>query len=144
MRTILRRAGVTAGALALLAAGTAVLAPTASASPTAPLLGEGSAGTGVKCVQGAVNVGLISRGEKPLAVDGIYGPATKSAVRAFQGWLGLSVDGVVGPITGDKIVFVNNEYDTPAGVVCFNFVPTDGNFCAPCNAQTANGVKSNH
>jgi len=36
---------------------------------------------------------------KPLAVDGIVGPQTKSAIEAFQKDHGLAVDGVVGPQT---------------------------------------------
>lgn len=35
----------------------------------------------------------------PLEVDGLYGPATTSAVRAFQHICGLQPDGVAGPVT---------------------------------------------
>ena len=33
------------------------------------------------------------------AIDGIFGPQTETAVRAFQTWAGLAVDGVVGDNT---------------------------------------------
>ncbi len=38
-----------------------------------------------------------------LAVDGLYGPLTRAAVRAFQEREGLQVDGVAGPITWARI-----------------------------------------
>ena len=41
---------------------------------------------------------LLSRGIK-LAVDGIYGPRTASAVTSYQRQAGLVPDGIVGPIT---------------------------------------------
>lgn len=39
-----------------------------------------------------------------LAVDGIIGPATRSAVRTFQQRNGLMVDGIVGPITEAALI----------------------------------------
>ena len=37
------------------------------------------------------------------AVDGIYGPLTKKAVRYFQSKNGLAVDGIVGPKTASAL-----------------------------------------
>jgi peptidoglycan hydrolase-like protein with peptidoglycan-binding domain len=34
-----------------------------------------------------------------IAADGVYGPQSRAAVRAFQARNGLEVDGVVGPVT---------------------------------------------
>jgi outer membrane protein OmpA-like peptidoglycan-associated protein len=49
----------------------------------------------VRWVQTSLNKILGLR----LAVDGIVGPATRSAIRNFQGQRGLTVDGIVGPQT---------------------------------------------
>lgn len=46
----------------------------------------------------------------PVVVDGIYGQATRSAVQAAQGWLGLPETGVVDGETWDEI------YDQFAGI----------------------------
>ncbi|MFZ9886524.1 MAG: peptidoglycan-binding domain-containing protein, partial [Myxococcota bacterium] len=59
--------------------------------PANTLLARGSAGEGVRRLQTALN----ERGAK-LSVDGRYGPATESAVVAFQKQAGLAPDGVAG------------------------------------------------
>lgn len=42
---------------------------------------------------------LYTLGVRPMAIDGDFGPQTKSAVIAFQGGHGLQPDGVVGDLT---------------------------------------------
>ena len=66
----------------------------ALADAASQVLRRGSAG-------GAVKVCQVSLGSKgfPVAVDGLYGPATEAAVRSFQAANALGVDGVVGPVT---------------------------------------------
>ena len=61
-------------------------------SPT--LLRRGARGEAVAALQTA----LTARGY-PLAADGIFGPATEAAVKAFQARHGLAADGITGPLT---------------------------------------------
>jgi len=42
---------------------------------------------------------LVELGYRPGPLDGLYGPITESAVKAFQAAAGLVVDGIVGPRT---------------------------------------------
>jgi peptidoglycan hydrolase-like protein with peptidoglycan-binding domain len=46
---------------------------------------------------------LRARGHA-VAVDGIFGPQTEGAVKAFQQSNGLAADGIVGPLTWPKLV----------------------------------------
>lgn len=65
----------------------------------APPQGRGGAAH-TRWVQASLNKILGLR----LAVDGQQGPATRSAVRSFQGRQGLAADGIVGPATEAAIV----------------------------------------
>ena len=42
---------------------------------------------------------LLRARNNPVAVDGIFGPNTETAVKAFQQSRGLAADGIVGPQT---------------------------------------------
>ncbi len=63
----------------------------------------GSEGEAVRAVQSQfeARAGEPGRG---LKVDGIFGPKTDDAVRAFQRATGLGVDGIVGPLTWNALV----------------------------------------
>lgn len=65
-----------------------------------PTIQRGSTGPAVREAQGILN---RKRGAR-LAVDGIFGPRTDQAVRAFQRHAGLVVDGIVGPRTWGKLL----------------------------------------
>jgi len=62
------------------------------------ILKSGSTGTSVSKLQQA----LVNKGYS-LAIDGIFGPATKSAVISFQSSQGITVDGIVGPVTWGRL-----------------------------------------
>ena len=63
---------------------------------------QGSNGDAVRAVQSQIH----SRGDgaNQITIDGIFGPVTSDAVRAFQTLLGLPVDGIVGPQTWNHLV----------------------------------------
>jgi peptidoglycan hydrolase-like protein with peptidoglycan-binding domain len=68
----------------------------------------GSTGQAVRAVQDQVNFRNNKNGHT-LAVDGIYGPKTQAAIRAFQQGVafdvhGFPVDGIVGPLTWQALV----------------------------------------
>ena len=66
---------------------------------TYPTLRRGSKGDLVMQLQD-----LLSKDGSSLAVDGIFGPGTQSAVRAFQKKHCLVVDGIVGPKTWAELL----------------------------------------
>jgi len=62
---------------------------------------RGSQGPAVSAVQHNLR---FSYGHTDLAVDGIFGPKTETAVKAFQTKFKLAVDGIVGPITWNTLI----------------------------------------
>jgi peptidoglycan hydrolase-like protein with peptidoglycan-binding domain len=63
---------------------------------------QGSNGDAVRAVQSQIH----SRGDgaNQITIDGVFGPVTSYAVRAFQTFLSLTVDGIVGPQTWNHLV----------------------------------------
>jgi HK97 family phage prohead protease len=59
-------------------------------------VGQGETGKRVSDLQERLNAGGF---KPPLKADGIFGPKTLAAVKAFQAAHGLKVDGLVGPLT---------------------------------------------
>ncbi len=47
---------------------------------------------------------LLRARNHPVAVDGIFGPNTEAAVKAFQSSKGLAADGIVGPQTWPRLI----------------------------------------
>lgn len=72
---------------------------TASKIPAYPTVRRGDKGEVVTQLQR-----LLSKDGSSLQIDGIFGPGTQSAVRAFQKKYGLTVDGIVGPQTWGKLL----------------------------------------
>jgi peptidoglycan hydrolase-like protein with peptidoglycan-binding domain len=71
---------------------------TATISPW-PLVRQGDQDHPVKTLQYL----LRARGSN-LTADGIFGPGTEAAVRAFQQQKGLAADGIVGPATWSALI----------------------------------------
>jgi hypothetical protein len=74
-----------------------------------PVLRRGSRGPAVQELQTRLNVwrkrwSRFGLGLQPLVVDGIFGPLTQGAVRAYQRAQGLVADGVVGPHTWGRLL----------------------------------------
>jgi hypothetical protein len=90
-------------------------------------LRHGSAGSDVRQLQTILN----TLGEN-IAVDGIFGDGTFSAVCDFQTWKGLEPDGVVGPKTWDAIeqAMANHAHGSHTRAAV-----SDG--LAPCSAEEA-------
>ena len=72
--------------------------------PGTPLR-NGSRGENVRIMQQFLNaIGTVYPSIPALTIDGVFGPRTENAVRAFQRQFGLTADGVIGPITWNAIV----------------------------------------
>lgn len=62
---------------------------------------QGSTGPAVQAVQHNLH---FAYSFSSLAVDGVFGTQTQSAVQTFQGTFGLGVDGIVGPVTWNGLI----------------------------------------
>jgi len=72
-------------------------------------LRNGSRGDDVRFMQQAlVDLRALNPNLPLIAVDGIFGPRTEEAIRAFQSWQGLVADGIIGPITWYAILDQRN------------------------------------
>lgn len=71
----------------------------ANHNPGQPTIAPGATGTAVKRLQRA----LRRTPDLMLRVDGIFGPQTESALKAFQEGDGLAVDGICGRATWAKL-----------------------------------------
>jgi peptidoglycan hydrolase-like protein with peptidoglycan-binding domain len=69
-------------------------------------LGPGSTGEAVKVLQRHLN----EKRRAGVAVDGVYGAATQTAVITFQTHIGMTPHGLVGPVTWRKLLW---HYDYP-------------------------------
>jgi peptidoglycan hydrolase-like protein with peptidoglycan-binding domain len=68
---------------------------------------QGASGPAVKALQTQLN----AKRRLSLAVDGIFGSGTHSAVVAFQQHAGITADGIVGPTTWRNLIW---HYDYPS------------------------------
>ncbi len=85
----------------------------APASAASGALAVGAQGDGVKELQNA----LMAFGVfVPGGADGVFGPATKTAVSNFQRWNGLAVTGEADAATASKLKLGSTPSAAPAGV----------------------------
>lgn len=105
-RTVL--AGTLAGLSTALVGGS-FAADTAQAVfiPPWPIVKRGATGHPVRTLQWM----LRQRGYA-VTVDGIFGPQTEAAVKAFQRSRGLTADGIVGPVTWPKLAITIKQGTT--------------------------------
>lgn len=102
----------------------------ASAYTYSGLMKVGMKGPGISTLQAALN---SVQNSPQVVVDGSFGPATLSAVKAFQMSKGLKADGVVGMMTGTALanatvaVITIPSNGCPAGAM---FNPTTGAKCS--------------
>lgn len=75
---------------------------------------RGSSGEAVKAVQRELNA---KRGAG-LAVDGVFGAGTESAVKSFQSHAGVTADGIVGPTTWKNLIWHYQKPDFAALGLC--------------------------
>src|ERR1041385_8390181 len=64
-----------------------------------PVVKSGSNGHPIKTLQY-----LLRASGHSVAVDGVFGPNTEAAVKAFQASHGVAADGIVGPVTWVDLV----------------------------------------
>ncbi|HEY0736819.1 MAG TPA: N-acetylmuramoyl-L-alanine amidase [Herpetosiphonaceae bacterium] len=74
---------------------------------TWPIVQRGQSGERVKTVQYLLREYGIN-----VTVDGIFGPATESAVKTFQTSKGVTADGIVGAATWEVLAFVTKRNDS--------------------------------
>ncbi|WP_367826586.1 peptidoglycan-binding domain-containing protein [Streptomyces sp. LMG1-1-1.1] len=119
-KTPMVRLGFVAASTALAVAAWA--AP-AQANPSAPWIGYGQTNTynGVRCVQHLINSLYMQTNYHQVAEDGIFGPDTAGAIKAYQQSEHLDVDGIVGPTTGTALIIATYGGN---GTGCDYYVPT--------------------
>jgi hypothetical protein len=71
--------------------------------PAGTLLEYGSTGDAVKALQSALN-STDHYGCRGLADDGIFGVMTRTAVRNYEAWQGITIDGEAGPEVREHLV----------------------------------------
>lgn len=110
MRSTLIRAMVVLAAFVLTLGGVTVPA-NAYANAFFHTQSRGNRGVDTLAVQYLLQAHGIS-----VSADGVFGPATESAVRTFQSRRGLAVDGIVGPNTWNALVVTVQQGSTGPAV----------------------------
>jgi len=109
---------------------------------TWPLVQQGDSGTVVRTVQHL----LRQSGQASVTVDGAFGPATASGVRAFQTSRGLTADGMVGSQTWPVLVVTvrnGSSGEAVRGAQVRLGVTVDGQF-GPATEASVRSFQSSH
>lgn len=136
---MVRRIGKILATLALTAASTVVGVTVSATAAHADgcytwgrTLSQGMSGEDVRQLQ--IRVAGYPGYGAVLAIDGVFGPATKAAVTRFQQAYGLAADGVAGPQTFNKLYALQDDDCTPV-----NFTYAELN---RCNSDWSGGAVS--
>ncbi|MEX0172462.1 peptidoglycan-binding domain-containing protein [Streptomyces sp. LMG1-1-1.1] len=100
----------------------------AQAHPWAAWIGYGQPNDriGVACFQDIFNDVWWQTNYHPIAEDGVFGPDTDGAIRAFQKWKHLPVDGIVGPNTGDALLSITDYWSEDSSTRgCDYYIPSN-------------------
>ncbi|MBB5869148.1 zinc D-Ala-D-Ala carboxypeptidase [Allocatelliglobosispora scoriae] len=95
-------------------------------------LAQGTSGEDVRQLQ--IRVSGYPGYASEIGLDGVFGPATKSAVIRFQQAYGLSADGIAGPQTFNQIYALQDNDCTP---INFSYAELNN-----CNSTWAGGAVS--
>lgn len=95
--------------------------------PGAPLK-QGSTGKAVREAQFYLRLLAVYFPTLPtVAIDGIFGPSTTAAVKAFQTMFGLTADGIIGPATWQALYEQAQRLRSADGLLAaFNLLPWPG------------------
>jgi peptidoglycan hydrolase-like protein with peptidoglycan-binding domain len=104
--------------------------------PAASALAVGSQGDAVKALQTALMAAGVF---VPGGADGVFGPATKTAVSNFQRWNGLAVTGEVDAATAAKLKL--GASPTPSAAVTPSAAPGGGTFVGMTIGARGDNVK---
>ncbi|WP_238442393.1 D-Ala-D-Ala carboxypeptidase family metallohydrolase [Desulfofalx alkaliphila] len=85
---------------------------------------------------------LAAAGFKPGPADGIFGPLTKDAVLALQGYCGLSMDGIVGEESRRALQLLGGGPAVQKRRLTANF--KEGEFACPCCGRLKINIRLVH
>ncbi|MFD0635974.1 D-Ala-D-Ala carboxypeptidase family metallohydrolase [Catenulispora yoronensis] len=111
LRMLLSFALLAIGVTSASAAASAPASASSSCYSWGRSLSQGATGSDVAQLQ--IRVAGWSGYNNVIAIDGVFGPATKAAVERFQAAYGLGVDGIAGPQTYGEIYALQKSDCTP-------------------------------
>jgi zinc D-Ala-D-Ala carboxypeptidase len=132
LRRVLLALVLAVGATAVTTMTTAGVAHADACFTWGRILDTGASGADVRQLQ--IRVAGYPAYGSVLAIDGVYGAATKAAVGRFQAAYGLADDGIAGPLTFNRLYALQDDDCTPV-----NFSYAELN---TCNSSWSGGAVS--